>query len=153
MRQSCDRLKVGKRHGAMSAHANDGEKGFFWGMKSPDQSMTRRRKGLVRISLLLIAAAVIAGIAAAFGMAQNYGYLRASILTGPLEAVLRVGRALERSGQTRDGSLTVVPTPGSIENISRLTAGGRGCSEMFALIQDGTPIPPGSRIQTPWSAS
>jgi hypothetical protein len=44
--------------------------------------MARRRKGLVRVSLLLIAAGVIAGIAAAYGIAQNYGYLRASILRG-----------------------------------------------------------------------
>ena len=47
--------------------------------------MARRRKGLVRVSLLRIAAGVIAGIAAAYGIAQNYGYLRASILRGALE--------------------------------------------------------------------
>src|SRR5262245_37036175 len=41
-----------------------------------------RGKGLVRASLLLVAAAVIAAAASAFGIAHDYGYLHASILTG-----------------------------------------------------------------------
>ena len=41
-----------------------------------------RGKGLVRASLLLVAAAVIAAVASAFGIAHDYGYLHASILTG-----------------------------------------------------------------------
>ena len=104
--------------------------------------MTRRRKGLVRISLLLIAAAVIAGIAAAFGMAQNYGYLRASILTGaPGGQYYALGTRLADRAKREHGSLTVIPTAGSIENVRRLTAGSGRCTEMFALIQDGTPVP------------
>ena len=41
-----------------------------------------RGNGLVRASLLLIAAAAVAAVASAFGIAHDYGYLRASILTG-----------------------------------------------------------------------
>jgi TRAP-type uncharacterized transport system substrate-binding protein len=51
-------------------------------MESPDQFMTWRRKALLRILLLLAAGAVIAATAAAFGIAHDYGYLRASVLTG-----------------------------------------------------------------------
>lgn len=38
------------------------------------------------------------------------------------------------------GHLTVIPTAGSIENVRRLAGGQGRCAEMFALIQDGTPI-------------
>src|SRR5262249_4164300 len=41
-----------------------------------------RGKGLVRASLLLIAAHGISAVASAFGIAQDSGYLHASILTG-----------------------------------------------------------------------
>lgn len=105
------------------------------------QSMARRRKGLVRISLLLIAAGVIAGFAAAFGIAQNYGYLRASILTGtPGGRYYALGARLSDRAKREHGTLSVISTAGSIENVSRLTAAGGRCSEMFALIQDGTPV-------------
>jgi hypothetical protein len=39
-----------------------------------------RGKGLIRIALLLLAGAAVAAVAAAFGIARDYGYLRASIL-------------------------------------------------------------------------
>jgi TRAP-type uncharacterized transport system substrate-binding protein len=81
-------------------------------------------KGLFRVLLVLVAASAVAAVAAGFGIAHNYGYLHASILTG------------SPSG----GALTVVPTAGSIENVERLTAGRGHCAEMFALIQDGTPV-------------
>ena len=117
------------------------KKGLISEMKSADQPVTWRRKGLVRISLLLIAAAVIAGIAAAFGIARDYGYLRASILTGAPGGQYHTlaTRLADRAGREH-GSLTVIPTAGSIENVSRLTARGEHCSEMFALVQDGTPV-------------
>jgi uncharacterized protein len=111
-------------------------------LKSTGQSITRRRKGLVRISLLLIAAGVIAAIAAAFGIAQDYGYLRASILTGaPGGQYYALGKRLADRANRQHGTLLTIPTEGSIENVNRLIAGGGRCSEMFALIQDGTPVP------------
>ena len=117
-------------------------------MKSADQPVTWRRKGLLRISLLLIAAAVIAGIAAAFGIAQNYGYLRGSILTGaPGGQYYALGTRLADRAKREHGSLTIIPTAGSIENVSRLTAGGGRCAEMFALVQDGTPVPADARLE------
>ena len=38
------------------------------------------------------------------------------------------------------GSLTVIPTAGSIENVDRLARRGSRCTEKFALIQDGIPV-------------
>ena len=117
-------------------------------LKSLGKSMTRRRKGLVRISLLLIAAGVIAAIAAAFGIAQNYGYLRASILTGAPEGrYYALGTRLADRAKRVHGRLSVIPTAGSIENVSRFTAAARRCSEMFALIHDATPVPVDAGIE------
>lgn len=100
-----------------------------------------RGKGLVRVLLLLAAAAVIAGLAAAFGIARDYGYLHASILTGaPTGQYHALATRLADRAKREHGSLTVVPTAGSIENVSRLVAGQGHCAEMFAIIQDGTPV-------------
>jgi TRAP-type uncharacterized transport system substrate-binding protein len=94
-----------------------------------------------------LGSAVIAAVAAGFGIAQNYGYLRASILTGSLggyyhSLATRLGERAKRG----NGTLTIVPTAGSIENVSRLTGGRGHCAEMFALIQDGTPVPADAQI-------
>src|SRR6516164_2821693 len=45
------------------------------------------------------------------------------------------------------GRLTVIPTAGSIENVSRLTAGQGHCAEMFAIVQDGTPVSAGAGLE------
>jgi uncharacterized protein len=117
-------------------------------LRSLGQSMTRRRKGLIRISFLLVAAGLIAGIAAAFGIAQNYGYLRASILTGaPGGQYYALGKRLADRAERAYGRLSAIPTEGSIENVNRLISGGRQCSEMFALIQDGTPVPSNAGLE------
>ena len=71
-------------------------------------SVTRRGKGVIRVLLLLSAAAVVAGIAAAFGIARDYGYLRASILTGSADgqyhalATRLAHRAKEEHGAVRE---------------------------------------------------
>ena len=100
-----------------------------------------RGKGLVRVLLLFAAAAVIAGLAAAFGIARDYGYLHASILTGaPTGQYYALATRLADRAKREHGRLTVAPTAGSIENVSRLVAGQGHCAEMFAIIQDGTPV-------------
>jgi len=99
-------------------------------------------KGLVRFLLLMLAAAAVAAVAAGFGIAHDYGYLRASILTGsPGGQYHALAIRLADRAKREHGTLTVVPTAGSIENVNRLAAGRRYCAEMFALIQDGTPVP------------
>jgi len=100
-----------------------------------------RGKGLARILLLLAAAAVVAALAAAFGIARDYGYLHASILTGsPAGHYYALAMRLADRAKREHGRLTVIRTAGSIENVSRLTTGQGHCAEMFAIIQDGTPV-------------
>jgi TRAP-type uncharacterized transport system substrate-binding protein len=102
----------------------------------------RSGKGFARVLLLLAAAAVIAAVAAAFGIARDYGYLHAAILTGsPGGQYYALATRLAERARHEHGTLTVVPTAGSIENISRLAAGRGRCAEMFALVQDGVPVP------------
>jgi TRAP-type uncharacterized transport system substrate-binding protein len=107
-----------------------------------------RGKGLVRASLLLVAAAVIAAVASAFGIARDYGYLHASILTGsPGGQYHALATRLADRAKREHGTLVVIPTAGSIENVSRLASGRGGCAEKFALIQDGTPVPADARLE------
>jgi hypothetical protein len=107
-----------------------------------------RGKGLVRASLLLVAAAVIAAAASAFGIAHDYGYLRASILTGsPGGQYHALATRLADRAKREHGTLIVVPTAGSIENVSRLANGRRACAEKFAIVQDGTPVAGDARLE------
>ena len=105
-------------------------------------------KGLVRAVILVAAAAALAAIAGAFGIARDYGYLRASILTGsPGGPYHTLGTRLAERAMRERGRLTVVATAGSIENVSRLSSGRSGCAEKFAFVQDGTPVPSDAGIE------
>jgi TRAP-type uncharacterized transport system substrate-binding protein len=105
-------------------------------------------KGFARALLLLIAAAVIAAAAAAFGIARDYGYLHASILTGSAGGqYYAVATRLAERAKLEHWTLSVVPTAGSIENVRRLTTGRGRCAEMFAIVQDGTPVPADARLE------
>lgn len=105
-------------------------------------------KGLARAVLLLAASALIAGVAATFGIARDYGYLRASILSGTPGGYYHT-LATRLAGRARrgHGTLTVISTEGSIENVQRLASGRGHCGEMFALIQDGTPVVADAHIE------
>jgi TRAP-type uncharacterized transport system substrate-binding protein len=105
-------------------------------------------KGFVRFLLLMVAAAAVAAFAASFGIAHDYSYLRASILTGSQggQYYALASRLADRAA-LEHGTLKVIPTAGSIENVNRLAAGRGHCAEMFALIQDGTPVPADARLE------
>ena len=107
-----------------------------------------RAKGVVRTVLLLAAAATVAGIASAFGIARDYGYLNASILTGsPDGQYYALATRLANRAKSEHGTLEVVATNGSVENVNRLANGSDNCAEKFALIQDGTPVPADARLE------
>jgi TRAP-type uncharacterized transport system substrate-binding protein len=106
------------------------------------------RKGLLQLTTLCCIAAVVAGLAGAFGIARDYGYLHASILSGsPGGGYHTLATRLSERARRERGTLTVIPTAGSIENVTRLVADRARCTEMFALIQDGTPIPRDARLE------
>src|SRR5262245_47178054 len=99
-------------------------------------------KGLVRASLLLVAAAAVAAVASSFGIARDYGYLRTSLLSGsPGGHYYALATRLAERAKREHGTLIVIPTAGSIDNVSHLANERGGCAEKFALIQDGTPVP------------
>jgi uncharacterized protein len=106
-----------------------------------------RGKALVRILLLVAAAAAVAALASSFGIAYDYGYLNASILSGVEGGrYYELGSRLADRARREHGSLKVVPTAGSLENVARLSAAKNRCVEQFALVQDGTPVPESSRL-------
>ena len=101
-----------------------------------------RGKALLRLLLLLVAAAAVAAFASRFGVSHDYTYLHASLLSGVSGGHYHtLATSLAARAQRKHGSLAVVSTQGSVENITRLTQAGRGCAPAFALVQDGIPVP------------
>jgi TRAP-type uncharacterized transport system substrate-binding protein len=102
----------------------------------------------LRLTFLFCIAAVLAALAGAFGIARDYGYLQASILSGaPGGQYHGLATRLSERARRERGALTVIPTAGSIENVTRLVADRSRCIEMFALIQDGTPVSQDARLE------
>ena len=101
-----------------------------------------RGKAFLRLLLMLAAAAAVAAFAASFGVSRDFAHLRASLLSGvPGGAYHTLATRLATRAKQGHGSLIVVPTAGSIENIARLTEDGRRGEAAFALVQDGIPMP------------
>jgi TRAP-type uncharacterized transport system substrate-binding protein len=116
--------------------------------KDKDSSSALSGRGVLRLAFLFFIAAVVAALAGAFGIARDYGYLHASILSGsPGGQYHALATRLSERARREHGTLTVIPTAGSIENVTRLAADRTRCTEMFALIQDGTPVPADARLE------
>src|SRR5262249_13533908 len=113
-----------------------------------DLGVAWRGKGLVRASLLLVAAAVIAAVASAFGIAHDYGYLHASILTdSPGGQYHALATRLADRAQRVHGTRIAMPTAGPIENSSRPANNPGRCTEKVARGQDGSPGPANARLE------
>jgi len=101
-----------------------------------------RGKALLQLLLLLTAAAAVAGFASRFGVSHDYAYLRAFLLSGvPGGHYHALATRLAARAQRELGSLTVVSTAGSVENLTRLVEAGQHSVPAFALVQDGIPVP------------
>src|SRR5262245_52156845 len=117
-------------------------------MEGPGLRPRHYGKAILRVSVLVLAAALIAGVAANFGIARDYGYLHASILTGSSGGYYHtLAVRLADRAKRGHGTLAAVSTAGSIENVARLNKHDDRCSEMFALIQDGTPVAGDARLE------
>ena len=104
--------------------------------------------GLLRVALLVIAAAAIVALASMFGIARDYSYLRASFLAGmPRGNYHALATRLAARASLGHGRITVVTTEGSVENVRRLAESPGRCTPMFALMQDGTPVPADAQVQ------
>jgi TRAP transporter TAXI family solute receptor len=98
--------------------------------------------------LLVVAAVAIVVIASMFGIARDYGHLRASLLTGtPGGKYHALGTILAARASRGHGSLTVVPTAGSVDNVRRLAENRGGCTATFAFVQEGTPSPADAELE------
>jgi TRAP-type uncharacterized transport system substrate-binding protein len=107
-----------------------------------------RRRGVLRAAIILLASALVAALISMFGLARQYGYLRASLLSGPATgAYYALATRLAERAKSDQGKLTAVSTSGSIENVNRLAQGDKSCDTKFALIQDGTPMQAGMGLE------
>ena len=105
------------------------------------RSGTLRGKALLRLLLLVGAAAAVAAVASRFGVSHDYSYLRASLLSGaPGGHYYALATRLAARAKQERGRLIVVPTAGSVENIARLADDRQTCIATFALMQDGIPV-------------
>ncbi|MBV8334421.1 MAG: hypothetical protein JO358_03010 [Alphaproteobacteria bacterium] len=103
---------------------------------------TFRGKALLRLFMLLAAAAAVAALASRFGVSHDYAYLRAALLSGAQGGWYHtLATRLAAHARQEHGVLTVVPTAGSIENVRLLAEAGQRCTPAFALVQDGIPVP------------
>jgi len=62
-------------------------------------------------------------------------------------ATIKLTHYLPDRAKREHGTLTVISTAGSIENVSRLANARGGCVEKFALVQGGTPVPADARLE------
>ena len=100
-----------------------------------------RGKALLRLLLLVAAAAAVGAFASSFGVSHDYAHLRASLLSGaPGGHYHALATRLAARAKQEHGKLIVVPTAGSIENVARLGEDQRPCVAAFALVQDGIPV-------------
>src|SRR5271169_3140702 len=98
-------------------------------MRAPNRISNRpgiwQGKALLRLLLLLVAAAAVAAFASSFGVSHDYAHLRASLLSGaPGGYYHTLGTRVAARAKQEHGKLVVVPTAGSIENVTRLTEDG-----------------------------
>ena len=107
-----------------------------------------RRRGSLRAVIILVVAALVAALISTFGLARQYGYLRASLLSGPSTgAYYDLATHLADRAKSDEGTLIPVATSGSIENVNLLAHGHASCDAKFALVQDGTPMQAGAGLE------
>jgi TRAP-type uncharacterized transport system substrate-binding protein len=119
-------------------------------METPQEmrAVSPRGRGLIRFSLFAAAALAVVALASLFGIARDYAYLHATLLTGtPMGNYYALGEKLAGRARRGHGTLDIVPTAGSVDNIARLVDNAKRCSPMFAFVQGGTPVPTGAQLQ------
>lgn len=100
----------------------------------------KSKQGVLRGTLIVVVAGVLAALAARYSISIDYDYLRSRILTGPAEGnYFDIATRLAHRASSAGGRLEVVVTDGSAENVQRLSV-GQGCQADFAFVQDGTSL-------------
>ena len=118
-------------------------------METPQENAARAAspRGIIRFSLFAAAALAVVAVASLFGIARDYAYLHASLLTGtPMGNYYALGEKLAARAATGHGTLDAIATAGSVDNLGRLADNAKRCATMFAFVQAGTPVPSGAEL-------
>lgn len=107
------------------------------------------KKRLKRIPLGGVALVVVGLIGLVVFKSVNFGaglsHVNISVLSGsPGGNYSTVVDGLAKRAARRGGTITNVPSAGSVDNLKRL---GEGCEADFALVQDGVPIPDPDKLE------
>src|ERR1700733_15104136 len=83
-----------------------------------------RRRGFLRAVIILVVAALVAALISTFGLARQYGYLRASLLSGPpTGAYYDLATHLAERAKKEEGGPIPVSTFRSLHKNNPLSAG------------------------------
>jgi hypothetical protein len=99
-------------------------------------------------ALLFGGLALIALLVALFDPRPSLRHVRVAVSSGSPAGnyhatVERLGAEVAR----RQGRVTNLPSPGSVENVERLVRGRTDCSVHFALVQGGIPLPDAGHLE------
>jgi hypothetical protein len=100
---------------------------------------------------LTLAGGILAliGLLIAFSVrSPNLAHVQVGVLSGdPQKNYHTIVNGLAAEARLQRGRVDNIPSAGSAENISRLTAGRAACDVHFALVQEGLEWPAGSSLQ------
>src|ERR1700733_8634015 len=119
-------------------------------METPQENAGRAAspRGIIRFSLFAAAALAVVAVASLFGIARDYAYLHATLLTGtPMGNYYALGEKLAARARSGHGTLDVVATAGSVDNIERIAENAKRCTTMFGFVQAGTQVPSGAQLE------
>lgn len=110
----------------------------------------RSHRALLRAAAPALLLVVVAVVVARLDLRPDLGHVRARVLSGAPEGNYHaIVTDLGEAAGARGGRVESVASAGSVENVQRLAAAAASgdCSVQFALVQAGTPIPAGARIE------
>ncbi len=97
------------------------------------------RGALVKVAAVLGAVLLLAALVSRIDLTHDLSRLHVSVLSGdPQGNYHAVVARMAQLAAERRGSVTEVPSAGSVENVRRLQASSRTCDVQFALVQEGT---------------
>lgn len=109
-----------------------------------------QRSFLIRTTLILVIMAAVGAVIFRMDFSPDLDHLNATLATGPEHGNYQaIGQLLARKAARKEGSLKLVQTAGSVENLQRLiiSATEGDCQLDFALSQAGLKIPEESGLE------
>jgi hypothetical protein len=97
------------------------------------------RTFLLRAGVIVGGLALLAFAVSRVDLSHDLSRLRVAVLSGEAQGHYHaVVEQMAKLAAERRGTVTEVPSAGSVENVKRLAAAARSCDVQFALVQDGT---------------